>query len=175
MDNETKQDTSSPEKTKSIDPTLERLKFKPLKDILLIAVGGLIILAIVLATVFGRKDSTYSHVEIRYQDTLLWEKDDTKKNTAIAFPSSGEKRVSFSKEDGSIYLGEGKSFAFLGESVTFTLYSDHSIQLLEEDVECPDHTCSHMGRIYNTYTPIVCLPNQIQAMIVADSFPEFDN
>ena len=48
------------------------------------------------------------------------------------------------------------------------------IEIKTADITCPDHTCSKMGKISFTYTPIVCLPNQIQAMIVAESLPEWD-
>lgn len=158
----------------SEDEVLERLHFKPKKDIPLFILAILSIVVIILISVFSKPKSSDLHVEIRYQNHLLWDKNDESKSTAISFPKEGSKRVTFDKEDSSLFFTDGTTFLF-DYPITFTLYSDYSIELLEEDVECPDHICSHMGRIYQTYVPIVCLPNQIQAMIVASSFPETIN
>jgi len=174
-------DTLSPEENntaKEKDPILSRLKFKPLKDIILFVIAGGIIGVILLAVFLSKpKDSTGKHVEIYYQNTQLWDKEDATKSLSISFPSSGEKRITYSREDGPIFLGEGHTFEFQGSSVTFTLYSDQSIELKQEDVTCPNHDCSKTGRVYNTLTPIVCLPNSLRAMIVSDSnaLPEWDN
>ena len=146
------------------------LKFKPVKDTILILISILLIVFIVLLTFFLQPKKVSSHVEIRYQNTLLWDKEDSSKSTAIAFPSEGEKKITYRQEDSSLFLKEGK---FLFEHpITFTLYADCSIQILEEDITCPDHTCVHLGRIYQSYVPLVCLPNQIQAMIINDGYPE---
>ena len=150
------------------------LTFHPVQDVLLFAFCFFSIVIIVLLTAFSKPENENAHVEIRYQDTLLWDKNDPEKNTAISFPKQGEKKITFTKEDSSIYLKDGEKFIF-DNPITFTLYSDCSIQLLEEDVTCPDHTCVHLGRIYLSYVPLVCLPNHIQAMIVVDSYPESVN
>lgn len=154
---------------------LSRLKFKPLKDILIFVVLALLIVILSLCAFYLKPTSDNTHVEIKYNNTLLYDKNDSAKSTEISFPTSGEKKVTFTKEDGSLYLGEGNEFDFEGDSITFTLYSDKSIQVLESEVSCSDKTCAHFGRVYTTYTPVVCLPNHMQAMIVADSLPEYDN
>lgn len=156
------------------EEVMNRLHFRPLKDIPLFILAVIVILVIGLTTILSKPKSNNLHVEIRYQNTLLWDKSDPSKSTSISFPIEGEKRITFKKEDSNIYFSDGSTFIF-DHPVTFTLYSDHSIQLLEEDIDCPDHICSRMGRIYQTYVPLVCLPNQIQAMIVDSSLPETIN
>ena len=151
-----------------------RLKYKPLKDSLLIGLSVFIVVAIILIAIFAKPKTDNVHVEIRYNSTLLWDKNDPTKDTAISFPVTGEKVLQFYKDDGPIYLGEGNKFDFYGDLVEITLFSNKSIKITKED--SPRHICSNLGRIYTTYTPLVCLPNKIQATIVADSgFPRYDN
>lgn len=167
------QDKSKPE-VKEIDPLKAKLKFSPLKDILLFVFAILLIAVISLITIYNRPSTENAHVEIRYNgSTLLFDKNDPSKSTSITFPSQGEKRVEFRKEDSSLFLKEGETFAFEGDSVTFTLYSDKSFELKWDDVTCKDHRCSKEGRIYYANLPIVCLPNKIQAQIVS-GLPEWD-
>ena len=151
----------------------------PIKDGTLFLVSLVIIAAVFLVSFYSKPkgDNDSLFVQIKYQNTLLYDKNDPQKDTNISFPSSGEKKVAFVKEDGPLYLGEGNYFAFYGKGITFTLYSDYSIQVLHDEVFCKDHDCSKQGRIYSTYTPIVCLPNRRQARIVSakGGFPEFDN
>lgn len=163
MENEIKEE-------KTIDP---RFKFKPLKDSILFAISILAIVVIVLSSIFSKPKSDSVHVEIRYDGIVLWEKDDPTKNRGFSFPEEGERVITFKKEDGLFYID--KDFDFKSEEgISITLYSDKAIQIKSEDVTCPDHKCSRMGKISNTYTPIVCLPNHIQVMIIADGLPEFD-
>lgn len=170
--NEEKTVASNTESEK--DTLLKRMKPKVLKDILLYVSLALVIVAISLSAFFLKPSSENSHVEIKYGNTLLYDPNDSSKKTAIAFPSSGEKRITFTNDDGPKYLGEGNNFSFIDGSITLTIYSDKSIQIKEEDVFCQDHLCSHMGRIYSSYTPVVCLPNHFSAMIVADGLPDYD-
>jgi hypothetical protein len=167
-----KKKTDTPSQTPS-DPSMARLTFKPLKDIFLMGISALLIVVIVVTTFFLTPRSDDSHVEIRYDTTLLWDKNDTSKTTAIAFPTSGSHTVAFLKTDGPLYLGEGKDFDFYGDEVDVTLYADRSVRITKES--SPRNVCSNLGRVYGTYTPLVCLPNRIQAMIVSDSFPIWDN
>ena len=155
----------------------EELSFQPKKDIPIFIFSVLLIGIVVLMTfLYKKKDSTDSYVEIRYQNRLLYDKEDETKSTSIQFPVSGEKRITFRKEDASYYFTDLNTFSFEGDYVSITLYSDKSIQIHKEDITCSDHVCSNMGRIYETYTPIVCLPNSIQVMIVAKTgFPESVN
>ena len=163
---------------KQEDALLLSLKIHPLKDGILFVVSILVIVLIFLVSYYSRPktDPKTLFVQIKYQDTLLYDKNDPAKKTNISFPSEGEKKVSFTKEDGSLYLGEEKEFVFQGKGITFTLYDDYSIQLLYDDVECKDYDCSRQGRIYQPYLPIVCLPNTIQARIISTDagFPEID-
>ncbi len=163
---------------KQEDALLLSLKIHPLKDGILLVVSILVIVLIFLVSYYSRPktDPKTLFVQIKYQDTLLYDKNDPAKKTNISFPSEGEKKVSFAKEDGSLYLGEEKEFVFQGKGITFTLYDDYSIQVLHDDVECKDYDCSRQGRIYQPYLPIVCLPNTIQARIISsdDGFPEID-
>ena len=162
---------------KQEDALLLSLKIHPLKDGILFVVSILVIVLIFLVSYYSRPktDPKTLFVQIKYQDTLLYDKNDPAKKTNISFPSEGEKKVSFTKEDGSLYLGEEKEFVFQGKGITFTLYDDYSIQVLHDDVECKDYDCSRQGRIYQPYLPIVCLPNTIQAIISTDAgFPEID-
>ena len=163
---------------KQEDALLLSLKIHPLKDGILFVVSILVIVLIFLVSYYSRPktDPKTLFVQIKYQDTLLYDKNDPAKKTNISFPSEGEKKVSFTKEDGSLYLGEEKEFVFQGKGITFTLYDDYSIQVLHDDVECKDYDCSRQGRIYQPYLPIVCLPNTIQATIISTDagFPEID-
>ena len=163
---------------KQEDALLLSLKIHPLKDGILFVVSILVIVLIFLVSYYSRPktDPKTLFVQIKYQDTLLYDKNDPAKKTNISFPSEGEKKVSFAKEDGSLYLGEEKEFVFQGKGITFTLYDDYSIQVLHDDVECKDYDCSRQGRIYQPYLPIVCLPNTIQARIISTDagFPEID-
>lgn len=163
---------------KQEDALLLSLKIHPLKDGILLVVSILVIVLIFLVSYYSRPktDPKTLFVQIKYQDTLLYDKNDPAKKTNISFPSEGEKKVSFAKEDGSLYLGEEKEFVFQGKGITFTLYDDYSIQVLHDDVECKDYDCSRQGRIYQPYLPIVCLPNTIQARIISSDagFPEID-
>ena len=163
---------------KQEDALLLSLKIHPLKDGILFVVSILVIVLIFLVSYYSRPktDPKTLFVQIKYQDTLLYDKNDPAKKTNISFPSEGEKKVSFNKEDGSLYLGEEKEFVFQGKGITFTLYDDYSIQVLHDDVECKDYDCSRQGRIYQPYLPIVCLPNTIQARIISTDagFPEID-
>ena len=163
---------------KQEDALLLSLKIHPLKDGILFVVSILVIVLIFLVSYYSRPktDPKTLFVQIKYQDTLLYDKNDPAKKTNISFPSEGEKKVSFTKEDGSLYLGEEKEFVFQGKGITFTLYDDYSIQVLHDDVECKDYDCSRQGRIYPPYLPIVCLPKTIQARIISTNagFPEID-
>lgn len=163
---------------KQEDALLLSLKIHPLKDGILFVVSILVIVLIFLVSYYSRPktDPKTLFVQIKYQDTLLYDKNDPEKKTNISFPREGEKKVSFTKEDGSFYLGEEKEFVFQGKGITFTLYDDYSIQVLHDDVECKDYDCSRQGRIYQPYLPIVCLPNTIQARIISTDagFPEID-
>ena len=163
---------------KQEDALLLSLKIHPLKDGILFVVSILVIVLIFLVSYYSRPktDPKTLFVQIKYQDTLLYDKNDPAKKTNISFPSEGEKKGSFTKEDGSLYLGEEKEFVFQGKGITFTLYDDYSIQVLHDDVECKDYDCSRQGRIYQPYLPIVCLPNTIQARIISTDagFPEID-
>lgn len=163
---------------KQEDALLLSLKIHPLKDGILFVVSILVIVLIFLVSYYSRPktDPKTLFVQIKYQDTLLYDKNDPEKKTNISFPREGEKKISFTKEDGSLYLGEEKDFVFQGKGITFTLYDDYSIQVLHDDVECKDYDCFRQGRIYQPYLPIVCLPNTIQARIISSDagFPEID-
>ena len=163
---------------KQEDALLLSLKIHPLKDGILFVVSILVIVLIFLVSYYSRPktDPKTLFVQIKYQDTLLYDKNDPAKKTNISFPNEGEKQLSLTKEDGSLYLGEEKEFVFQGKGITFTLYDDYSIQVLHDDVECKDYDCSRQGRIYQPYLPIVCLPNTIQARIISTDagFPEID-
>lgn len=147
----------------------ERLKFKK-NDIILFSFSIITIVTIFLISFFSVNKTENKHVEIKYKNNLLFDKNDINKSTSISFPENGTKKISFTSLDKEIY---NLDFSF--DSVTITLYSDKSIQILEEDITCEDRICSKMGRIYASNTPIVCLPNMIQVMIVGDDFPESVN
>ncbi len=149
-----------------------RLDYHPVKDSILIVLSFLLAVCIFLGVFYSMPTSDNVHVEIKYGSTLLWDPEDETKNTEIQFPDDGEYTITYTKEDGEIFLGEGNYFEFYGDEVSVTLYSDRSIQITKE--ESPRNVCSNLGRIYNSYTPLVCLPNNIQATIVASSFPEYD-
>ncbi len=165
----------SMESENSIKNQHDRLKFQPLKDSLLILLAVVIIVVVSLASFLAKPKSGNACVEIKYQDHLLFDKDDKDKSTAISFPSEGEKRLTFQKQEAGIYIPGLSQFEFLSDSLTITLYSDKSVEIRKEDITCPNHDCSKMGRVYQSYTPIVCLPNQIQVVIVDQKYPEFIN
>jgi hypothetical protein len=157
-----------------------RFQYHPFKDSLILALLVAIIVSIVLASFFLTPRSNNAYVEIRYGTTLLWDKDDTTKNTAIAFPTTGSKVLSYKDSDGPIFLGEGNYFEFYTDGSTeepevdVTLYSDHSIQITKQ--KSPRNVCAKIGRIYSEYTPLVCLPNSLEAVIKAGTgYPEWDN
>ena len=86
------------------------MHYQPVKDSILIGTSALLV-GVILAFTFGfkpREDSL--HVEIRYQNTLLFDPLDPSKNTSISFPESGERNIVFHKEDGHLFLGEGVDF-----------------------------------------------------------------
>lgn len=143
------------------------------KDVPLLFFLVLLLLFVLLISFAPRKESGNRHVKIRYESTLLYEPGDTTKNTDIAFPEEGEKEIVFHKEDGKDY-GYQEGFAFLSDHLTITLSSEGFVQIKEGDITCPDHTCVKMGKISTSYTPLVCLPNHIEVLIIEDGFPEFD-
>jgi hypothetical protein len=157
----------------AVIPEDPRLTYQPFKDTLLLVLSAFLVGVIVFVTYTLIPKSDNTHAEIRYQTTLLWDKEDSTKNTALSFPKTGNRTLVFLRTDGPLYLGEGKDFDFYGDEVDVTLYADKSIRITKED--SPRHVCSNLGRIYGTYTPLVCLPNSLQAMIVADGFPTWDN
>ena len=150
-----------------------RLDYHPVKDSVMIVLSFLIVVCIFIGTYYSMPSSDNVYVEIKYGSVLLWDPEDASKNTRIAFPDDEEYTITYTKEDGEIFLGEGNYFEFYGDEVAITLYPDKSIQITKE--ESPRNVCSNLGRIYTTYTPLVCLPNSIQATIVASSFPEYDS
>ncbi len=156
--------------------TKERTKipaFSIRKDVPLLVFLLILLLSVLCISFAPEKGNGNSHVEIRYEGTLLHEPNDETKSTAIRFPEKGEKEIVLTKEDGTAY-GYPDGFAFLSEQLTITLSSDHSIQIREDGITCPDHLCVKMGKIRTSYTPLVCLPNHIEVMIVDQGFPEFD-
>lgn len=163
------------ESTNTAEKYPSHLKYQPLKDTLLIVSAVLIIVLVSLISFLAKPKSDNTCVEIKYQDHLLFDIDDRSKSTSVSFPSNGEKRLTFHKEDAPLYIPGLSSFGFLSDSLTITLYSDRSIEIKKEDITCPNHDCSKTGRVYQTYTPIVCLPNQIQVTIVNQQYPEFVN
>lgn len=142
----------------------ERLIYHPIKDSVIIFCALAILGLVLFLSFYLRPSGNKCYAQIRYGSTLLWEK--SKEEPYFSFPESGEKTITFKKADGVAYIGE--EFSFSGESVTFTLYSDCSIQIQREDIACPDHTCSRQGRIYDTYQPIVCVPNKVQIQIITE-------
>ncbi len=150
----------------------DELRYRPVKDSILIFLSFLMVFVIVFVTYLLRPSLENVHVEIRYGATLLWDPKDPSKETAIAFPEEGKREIVYRREDGEIFLGEGRYFQFYGEEVAITLYSDRSIEITRE--ESPRHVCSYLGRVYDPYVPLVCLPNSFQATIVSSFFPEWD-
>lgn len=148
-------------------------KIKPLKDILLFLLCLVIILCPTISIILLRKSDGNKYVTISYKGIDLIDIDSTTKTTKYDFPSNGERIVTIYKNQSSLYL-EDTTFGFDGDYFSITLYSDRSIQIKKEDITCKDHVCSSYGKIKDPYTPIVCLPNQIQVMIHADSLPEYD-
>lgn len=146
-------------------------RFRPWKDIPLLSVLLLLVISIIVTTFLLVPKGTERYVNIKYDSHLLIDKE-TKKS-AFSFPESGEKEITLTNEEGTLY-GLATDFSFIDGSITLTLYSDQSIQIKKDDVSCSDHTCSKLGRIYTSYTPLVCLPNHFQAMIIENGFPEFD-
>ena len=126
----------------------DNLRYRPVKDSILIFLSFLMVVIIVLVTFLVRPSLDNVHVEIRYGSTLLWDPEDPTQNTAISFPESGEYTITYTREDGAMFLGEGQRFDFYGED--------------------------RLGRIYDPYLPWACLPNNFQATIVASYFPEWD-
>lgn len=156
-----------------------RLSYKPIKDTLLILGAVALMVIILLCSLLTQPNGDNAYVEIRYGTTLLWDIDDSTKNTKIAFPSDGSKVLTYKESDGPTFLGEGNYFEFYddGENepmVSVTLYSDKSVEITYQ--RSPKNICENMGRIYSSYTPLVCLPNNFQVMIVKDasSLPEWD-
>lgn len=139
-----------------------RLVYHPLKDTIVILVSLFLMGLVIFLSFALRPKGNSVFVEIKYGNTYLWEETEAEKS--FSFPNEGTKKVSLLKTDGKKYIGQ--DFDFVSESVTFTLYSDRSIEILYEDISCPDHTCTRQGRIYDTYQPIVCLPNKVQMQIV---------
>ncbi len=146
-------------------------RFTPWKDIPLLSLLLILVISIIVTTFLLLPKGTERYVNIKYDSHLLYDKETHK--TAFSFPESGSKEITFYNEDGKSY-GLESDFSFVDGSITLTLYSDKSIQIKKEDVSCNDHTCSKLGRIYTSYTPLVCLPNHFQAMIIENGFPEFD-
>ena len=169
----------------------KRLKYRPVIDTIAIVSSVLIIVAIVLISYFSRpKNNGTYYAKIRYQNTYLWDKDDdsTKETKLIPFPKDGKKVLIYKNSDGPIFLGEGNYFNFYDSNypdgdrtepqIEVTLYSDCSIEITYQ--KSPKNVCENMGRIYYTYTPLVCLPNSFQVSIVnssiqTDTLPDFDN
>ena len=81
---------------KQEDALLLSLKIHPLKDGILFVVSILVIVLIFLVSYYSRPktDPKTLFVQIKYQDTLLYDKNDPAKKTNISFPSEGEKKVS---------------------------------------------------------------------------------
>lgn len=148
----------------------ENLHYHKVKDSIVILIAVFIIVLISIFSILSFSNNSETHVEIKYQNYQLYDLETNKKE--ISFPSSGEKKITYKKEDGLKMIN--KEFDFKSESITFTLYSDKSIQILKQDITCSDHICSKMGRIYTPNTPIVCLKNQIQIMIVKNTTGEYD-
>lgn len=150
----------------------DNLTYRPVKDTILLFLSFLLVFLIVFVTVLLRPNTDNVHVEIRYGTTLLWDPEDPTRNPYIDFPTEGERKIVYHREDGPMFLGEGQEFQFYGDEVEITLYSDRSIQITKED--SPYHVCLRMGRIYDPYLPLACLPNNLQATIVSNYFPEWD-
>ncbi len=146
-------------------------RFNPWKDIPLLSVLLIIIVSIIITTYLLIPKGTDKYVNIKYDSHLLYDKET--KQSEFTFPTSGSKEITLYDKDGKDY-GYDNDFSFINGRITLTLYSDKSIQIKKEDVSCLDHTCSKLGRIYSSYTPLVCLPNHFMAMIVENGYPEFD-
>jgi hypothetical protein len=168
-------ETETPIEEEKEDKVLKSLKFKPLKDIILFLVAAVVIVTLFLASFLTRPDTSKAHVVIYYNDVQLWDKNDPEKNKEIQFPSEGEKKVEFLASDGPTFLGSDKDFVFEGNFIIFTLYSDHSIQVVNGDSECKGHDCIKQGRIYDAGKPIVCLPNHMRAFILGETNTDQDN
>ena len=150
----------------------KRLSFQPLKDIITVLFPVAVVITIILVTYFSLPQSTMTYVQIKYADTLLYDLNDPEKRTNIPFPEEGVKVVSYTRNDGEIFLGPGNQFQFYGEEMEVTIYSDKSIEITKED--SPRHICSSLGRSYSPYAPLVCLPNYFQVSIVLGGLPEWD-
>lgn len=150
----------------------ERFSFHPVKDTAAVLFLVLLVVLIVLITFFSIPQSTATYVQIKYLNTLLYDKNDPEKRTNIPFPEEGQRVISFTRKDGEIYLGEGNYFQFYGEEVEVTIYADKSVAITKED--SPRHICSNLGRSYSVYAPLVCLPNYFQVSLVAGGLPEWD-
>lgn len=154
-----------------------RLRYRPFSDTLSIVLSAVLVTAIGLATFFLRPKATGGeHVEIKYGNLLLWdlEHPDTPDKTKIQFPESGERVIRFEKSDAPQFDPSLTEFDFYGDEVEVTLSSRHTVRITKED--SPRHICSNLGEEKDPYSPLVCLPNHIQVMIVPDSgsLPEFD-
>lgn len=169
----------------------KKLKYNPLKDTITIILSLVIIVIIFLICFFAtskNKTGTY-YAKIKYQNTELWDKDDlsTKENKLIPFPKDGTKILIYKRSDGPNFLGDDNYFEFYESNdsnkreepqIEVTLYSDISIEITYQ--KSPKNVCENIGRTYNTYTPLICLPNSFQVSIVksdikSDSLPDFDN
>lgn len=150
-----------------------KLPFSPLKDGILLSICAVLILLPSLLFHYLKNDGT-SYVSIKYKETYLIDIEADTKTTHFYFPKSGERRITISKDDSEKYFGYSDGFSFEGDSFTVTLYSDKKVEIKKDDIDCPDHVCSAYGKVSNSYTPIVCLPNQIQVMIESEKFPEYD-
>ena len=148
------------------------LSYRPVQDTVLVVLSFLLVGIIVLVTLVLRPDLDNVHVEIRYGRILLWDPDDPDKRTDIPFPDEGEYVITYTREDGEMFLGPGEEFQFYGEVMQVTLYADKSIQITKQ--ESPRNVCANLGRIYSAYLPLVCMPNNFTATIVAGYFPEWD-
>lgn len=148
----------------------ENLKFKPIKDGIIYTFLIAVILSLFFMILsFKSSSSNNLKVEIRYQNKII--KDIETNLDFYSFPNEKERKVTLKKEDSSKYIDTD----FIFDELTITLYSDKSIQILKDDISCFDHLCSKLGRIYEVYTPLVCLPNQIEVMIINNAFPESVN
>ena len=150
----------------------ENLVFHPLKDILSVLFSLSFVVVIILVTYFSLPQSSESYVQIKYANTFLYDLNDPNKRTNIPFPEMGTHVISYTREDGEIFLGEGNYFQFYGEMMEVTIYADKSIEITKED--SPRHICSSLGRSYSSYAPLICLPNYFQVSIVMGGLPEWD-
>lgn len=169
-----KNETSSPQ---AGGEKKKRLHYRPSADSIAIGLSVVLVAGIALSAFLLRPKATEGeHVEIKYGNLLLWdlENPDTPDKTKIQFPETGNRVIRFEKTDAPKFDPSLTEFDFYGEEVEVTLSSRHTIQITKED--SPRHICSNLGEESDPYSPLVCLPNHIQVMIVPDSgsLPEFD-